>query len=234
MSDDKKRSELTPQLAQCLIIELFDGKEPTHRDTIASEVRAIHLKRGGLEPDIRKFGARSHETYENWIGNKALGPLKKKGYARDGSVGGVWMWSVYSDPEVAEADPRHQRSYANLSQFDALEEVGRGSQSVYAYYYETYRRDALSQNLVHWPIKIGKSEEGDYRRRIRVQTQRSTGMPERPTVCLVWHTDQSSLGERILHTRLQTRRKSDTSGREWFLTNPSELKNLIERLESTD
>lgn len=234
MPDDEERRELTPKVAQSLIIKLRGGKEPAHRDIIAQEVRAKHLANGGEEPDIRKFGARSHETFENWIGNKALGPLKKQGLAIDVKVLGVLKWLIYSDRSRAEADPRFQRHSLSLSQFDALEEVGKGSQSVYAYYYETYRRYANARNLAHWPIKIGKSEVGDYRSRIRVQTKIGTGMPECPTVCLVWHTDQSSLGEHLLHLRLQNRRKNDTSGREWFLTNPSELKSLIERIEATN
>ncbi len=226
--------DLTPERAKSLIVRLYAGKGPTHRDVIAQEVLKFHGKSGGNEPDIAKYGAKSHESFENWIGNKALGPLQVKGLASGGIENGLYVWRIYSSPDETDADPTHQRRNTALSQYDALEAVGSGNQAVYAYYFETYRHYAELKNDSRWPIKIGKSEERDFRRRIRVQTQsKSTGMPEFPTVCLVWYIDDASRGESLLHMSLGDRRKIDAPGAEWYHTNPNELKTAIEEIEET-
>lgn len=233
-TQDCETNDLTPEQAQKLIVKLYAGKGPTHRDVIAQKVMEFHLENGGNEPDILRFGAKAHETFENWIGNKALGPLQVKGFASGGIERGVYVWRIYAAPEETEADPMHQRRNEPLSKYDAQEVIGNGSQSVYAYYFETYRRYAELKNDSHWPIKIGKSDEGDFRRRIRVQTQsKSTGMPEFPTVCLVWYVDDANQCESMLHKRLNDQHHGDAPGAEWYDTNPSELKRAIVEIAST-
>ncbi len=65
--------ELTDSVAESLILELYAGKNPQHRDTIGKEVLALHVKRGGRDPRFKHFS--------RFIG-PVLGGLEKKGKAR--------------------------------------------------------------------------------------------------------------------------------------------------------
>ena len=64
---------LTESVAESLILELYAGQEPAHRDTIGAAVLELHLQRGGTNPNFKHFRL--------FIG-PVLGGLEQKGKAK--------------------------------------------------------------------------------------------------------------------------------------------------------
>lgn len=98
------------------------------------------------------------------------------------------------------------------------EETG-AKPSVYWYTFPAYRSDSAP-----YPIKIGRGENPEARIRMQV-----TAMPEQPIVLGKYeHCDSTTL-ERAIHNILALRgkRKTDSPGREWFVTTPEEIESLI-------
>jgi len=88
---------------------------------------------------------------------------------------------------------------------------GEGLQSVYVYGY-VFAPDRL---------KIGKSEGDPVK---RIASQITTATPGKPTVYLIFHTDDCHNLEKALHRVLNFRKqKVAGGGDEWFHTNCEEL-----------
>lgn len=96
------------------------------------------------------------------------------------------------------------------------ETVGRGAEEVYAY--------SFPSMIVgdRWPIKIGKAKRDSIRR----ITEQQASMIERPTVWIIFKTDNCAHLEKVIHLALASH-KLPTFGREWFSTNPEEIKEAI-------
>jgi hypothetical protein len=116
---------------------------------------------------------------------------------------------------------------------------GRGNETVYIYYYDTYRYvgDKLDQKLISTPLiktiektgffpcKVGMTENLFNRLR-----QQNAAMPEKAIIPFIIKTSWASELETLLHMELyerQAKRKWVTAigggGHEWFLTNPQEI-----------
>ena len=136
--------------------------------------------------------------------------LKRAGRAhnRDGAP----MWQVYR---------------SNFS------EEPLGETSLYAYWYPTYETLAKLESKNHWRIKIGFTQ-GDVESRVRSQLGTATAeMPEILTLC----KENGDAWERILHgcLSLSNRHASgDGVGTEWFVTNPDEIRKIIEFVQNLD
>ena len=215
---------LNYQRAKDLIVELFAGGEPAHRDEIAQRVLKTHMDRGG----------KPNKQLTDFIGT-TLGKLEREddlakflllGKAAD------CRWKILESRTEAEAigPSIHQRRLQKLSSLDAEIVMGVGEESVYAFCYKSHRIAAESNQSLHWPIKIGMTKS-DYRTRIWDQVKTNTH--EQPVVELLLRTDRADVWERLLHSILTEagRHKSDISTQtEWFFTNPKELQSLIDEL----
>ncbi len=64
---------------------------------------------------------------------------------------------------------------------------------------------------------------------IRILSQGATAMPEAPRIALIIKTNQAFLLEKALHHILALRGKRvESPGTEWFLTNPSDVEEIVQ------
>lgn len=198
---------LTPKMARELIIKFFKGQTVAKQEMIR-RVDQIHLEGGG-------------ELSENRVHpvTNALNALKRKKLANNPNPGDG-IWKINGATEDEEIDNRTNNSS------DEVRRIGSGNNSVYVYYYRTYKHHAELRGEETWPCKIGRSE---YQNPIhRILEQAGTGMPEKPEIALVIQTNVPVEVEKAIHKLLDRDRMSDASGTEWFITNPSKVKELYE------
>ena len=113
--------------------------------------------------------------------------------------------------------------------------IGRGSESVYLYYFPTYRLNSIyyikyiddSHETPIYPCNIGKTI-GDVKDRVSGQIGQQ--LPEKARIALVIRTDDCDSLETEIHDELKKRRKwldpafENVVGKEWFLTIQPKLK----------
>ena len=109
--------------------------------------------------------------------------------------------------------------------------IGSGSESVYLYYFPTYRLySELFLGEPHWPCNIGDVKD-------RVSDQTGQQLPEKPRIALVIKTDDCDSLETEIHDELKRRKKwldpafESVVGREWFLTNPVEVEGIVKSID---
>ncbi len=211
MSDQYKYvgKNLTPGIAEELIQELFAG-QTVQIQKIMRTVDETHLERGGL-PSTTK----GHPPVRN-----ALSKMKRKGLAENPRHR---YWSILSSTQSddsVDSEPNDVKPEKT---------IGSGKQSVYLYYYPTYRRLAESQGEVVWACKIGKASFDAIH---RIGTQTRTALPEYPKVGLIIKTDAHDLMERTIQNilKLRGKQKRDAPGTEWFITSPSEVEQVYEKI----
>ena len=109
--------------------------------------------------------------------------------------------------------------------------IGRGSESVYLYYFPTYRQySELFLGEPHWPCNIGRTI-GDVKD--RVSKQIGDQLPEKPKIALIIRTDDCEALENKIHEKLKWDNLEDAIGKEWFLTNPAEVEGIVKSIHST-
>lgn len=109
-----------------------------------------------------------------------------------------------------------------------VEKKGRGNQSVYLYYFPTYKQYAKLKGETHWPCNVGKTE-GEVI--VRVSEQIGDQLPEKAEIVLILRTDNCRALETEIHKELKRRLKQlkDAIGTEWFLTSPSEVEEIYSK-----
>ncbi len=104
--------------------------------------------------------------------------------------------------------------------------IGEGNESVYLYYFLTYKWYAESKDLDHWRCNIGYTTDSAEK---RVASQIGDQLPEKAILSLVIQTHDCKALEKRIHAELKRRERSigdDTVGTEWFSTNPTEVENI--------
>lgn len=111
-----------------------------------------------------------------------------------------------------------------------LSEEEEGKDSVYLFYYPTYRELAEKKGEELWQCKIGMTVD-NVKKRVGGQT---TGNPEEATIALEFKTDRPTELESTLHEILKLRGRHITEGKgvEWFKTNPDEVEQIYYFLTS--
>ena len=137
--------------------------------------------------------------------------------------------------DIASGRAKAPRVVHNPDKVDAsqVEEIGGGSESVYLYYFPTYRRYAESSGDPQWPCNIGGTEGYVA---YRVYAQIGDQLPEKPQLALILRTDDYRWLEAEIHAALKRKGKQieDAIGEEWFMTAPSEVKSIYESISGTD
>ena len=111
-----------------------------------------------------------------------------------------------------------------------LSEEEEGRDSVYLFYYPTYKELAEKNGEEFWQCKIGRTVDSVEK---RVGTQ-STGNPEKAIIALEFKTDHPNELEAALHAILKFRGRhaAEGGGVEWFKTNPDEVNRIYYFLTS--
>ena len=204
---------LTPNMARELIQELFAGQTAQKREIVRA-VDETHLERGGLAPR-----ARFHHPV-----TMALSKMKGAGQADNPRQGN---WSIPLSIQDNSVDSEIDDSDAES--LDIKKTIGSGKGAVYLYYYPAYQRLAELQDEEVWACKIGKARNDPL---TRISSQTRTALPEYPKVGLIIKTDKFNLMERTIQNilKLQGKQKQDAPGKEWFITSPSEVEKLYEKI----
>ncbi len=104
------------------------------------------------------------------------------------------------------------------------QELGSGSESLYAFYLPTYRRLAEINGEDRWLVNVGTTTGSV----AALVGQHRASLPEAPTVALVVSTEDAAVLQRLVHMVLDLRGRRATSagGPDWFLTNGEEIADI--------
>ncbi|MEU5759852.1 GIY-YIG nuclease family protein [Nocardia sp. NPDC047648] len=210
---------LTPNiLAENILRTHEPGAVIRTRDLVQSAMR-YHIEHGGS----------NSQSNLKAQGKKALVTLESQ--RKIERTGGYGLWRILGSaaddarPAVTDDDLAEEIEETFLDELPYEAVLGTGSESIYAYYFPTYRKLAEATGESIWPIKVGRTS-GDVAS--RVLSQVGTALPEIPIIALVYRTEHSVSVEAMIHGVFVMRgRKVDAPGAEWFSTSPDELIDLI-------
>ena len=196
--------ELTPQVFEELLLQLFANKQFT-REECVNIIQAYHLENGGIC---------NHKRYTNTFKHVSQ-KLRKNGYHMENPIPGTWRLFV---DDVGEQLIKTQEVITTM-------DIGHGSEIVYCYYFPTYKKYSQLCKKDSWPCKIGMTTKNIWD---RIYSQSTTCFPEEPFIALMIHCENSKELEQLIHKVLQTRGKwiETSPGQEWYMTNPDEVKSI--------
>ena len=193
------------EIAEALLAETWSPGNKIR--TIRSHLLRKHRDKGGLEPLEGRSGS--------LIVVRALDNLQKK--AMTSCIGNnVWR--------IAKWDQRI---------------FGTGTHWVYLYYFSKDKEEAESKGASVWECKIGSAggftRTGKLKRdapeqRVKRQT---SGTPVPPRIALLLRTDLHTTLETVIQETLTLHSKHlpQAQGKEWFLTNPSEVVGIVATID---
>ena len=182
---------------------LFDGKQ-FKRATAIEEITKYHHDGGGF------LGKREYVA----VFKKACQNLSSSGLSNVGY--GTWRLN-YEIPEVEVIE----EVVKDTVEYTADKTIGSGDNSVYVYYYDTYKKYAETRGQSIWECKIGRTDKDPLQ---RIFGQAGTCYPELPHIALIIKCSNSLQLESALHNILKLRNRwiENAPGTEWFLTSPAE------------
>ncbi|MDE0314260.1 MAG: GIY-YIG nuclease family protein [Candidatus Poribacteria bacterium] len=174
------------------------------------------------------LGQRSAEDFEKWVKNyHNMNSAFGKRMGLDPKVVTVMVENVRkAHVDIAAGKAKAPEGIPNPSRninLNSEKTIGTGRNSVYLYYDQQKRESAESKGENVWECKIGRTEQELH---TRIYQQASTA--ERFKLGLHIKTDKEKKIERIIHDILKVRGRyvDSAPGREWFLTSPSEVKEI--------
>ena len=188
--------------------------------------------------DLMVGQRRSRAEFEKWV--KHYGPNFGKWFGRRMGLAPEVVSVMVEEArqfhvDIASGRVKAPRVVYNPDKVDAsqVEEIGSGSESVYLYYFPTYRRYAESSGDPQWPCNIGRTEGYVA---YRVYEQIGDQLPEKPQLALILRTDDCRWLEAKIHAALKRkgRQIEDAIGEEWFMTAPSEVKSIYLSISGAD
>lgn len=205
--------ELTPAVMKELLIKLFDGKQFKRNDAV-NKILDFHKQNGGIVSN--KDYATVFKAATKWLKNSGL---VNCGY-------GVWRLNY----EKQEVEIEEVSQLKNID-YTADEVIGTGDYSIYVYYYDIYKKYAELKNEKYFPCKIGRTDRDPIQ---RVLGQCGTCYPEIPHISLIINCEDSIKLESAIHSILKYQNKwmEDAPGSEWFITNPHEIKDIYNNIDS--
>jgi hypothetical protein len=203
---------ITPSIIEELIVLLLNS-QILKREDIVNKILDYHISNGGLPPEAQDF-PRSVK--------KALSNLQEKGDANNRSYG---FWEI-NKQDAPKIEIEQIEEIVKIDDIPTHTIYGKGDYAVYLYYFPNYKKFAEIGNETNWPCKIGRTDRDPL---IRVLSQASTALPEKPLIEFIVKTNNSTLLETLIHSALNLRGKSipNSPGNEWFNTNPDEVLEII-------
>jgi len=138
---------------------------------------------------------------------------------------GTWRLNY----KVQETEIIQETKKTEIADYKADSIIGTGQNSVYVYYYDTYRKFAESYGKRFWECKIGRTDKEPLQ---RIFSQAGTCYPELPHIALIIKCERSSQLESALHSVLKFRNRwiENAPGTEWFITSPEEVESIYQML----
>ena len=208
---------ITPGITEELIIKLLNG-QTLDRNSIVKIIIEHHKSNGGLDGKAVDF-PRTVKT--------ALNRLQNKGHAINKSYG---MWQISkNDTPIQEIRIKVKEDVAKLP---INKTFGIGENSIYFYYFPSYKILANNLGKESWPCKIGRTDRDPL---LRILSQSSTALPENPIIEFIVKIDKAGTLESAIHNILTLRNKktNNSPGTEWFETNPEEVIEIIKFINPT-
>ena len=212
----------TKQIAAELIFKTYVVEPSVDETNLPEKVYQIHEAGGGLPPKLRYPNPATVKainfTIRSYV-RGALSGLKNNGCATQESFG---LWRIHNIDIH-----RDELTYPKT--------LGKGSQTVYLYYYRTYREAAVLKKIspvwkinigkILWHCRIGETHKQEAEARVK---QQMGVPPEPPIIALKMKTNDSKKLEKMIHEILQywSRQAENAQGREWFLTSPQEVESI--------
>lgn len=139
------------------------------------------------------------------------------------------------DADVAIADVKRgewiREQFGTHIDSDDLVQMGEGPEEVYAYTFPSLVELAHFKRQSFYPIKIGYTADKDIGtfNRVRSQVSENAAYPEKIKLLFIFRCKDGRAAEVEVHRRLRTanRRLQSAVGREWFLSNAEELRQLF-------
>ena len=202
----------------CRLPGIFNFGELYKRERICEVLREQFVRRGGSR-DTSKQNIAS--VLKKWLGG-GESPFRKEARGR---------YRFMGFPDQAEYADNSAGSPLQVSDSydgDSLapeKEFGEGPCEVYAWCLPRYRETPRPR----WRIKIGRAGADGFRRRLGDFRE---NLPERPCYLLrIGCEDEAEAKRRedLLHAWFRERKQmiDDLPGKEWFLTNPTEIEAAI-------
>jgi hypothetical protein len=214
--------KLTPTIAAELAPSLCEGQTLKGSDVFRMAYDH-HTRLGGLPME----GTRSSCQQDT------MAHIRKKNLAKRN--GHSYLFPKLGQPLPNSSPPSSPKTHEiqKSSEVVPIKSVGTGSESVYAYFYPTYKEISELKGQTFWPIKIGRTDVG----LSRVQEQSRTSLPEHPIIAIEIRTYDSRSLECAIHSHLKYagRRIDDAPGSEWYMTSPQEIEyiyNALNRISS--
>ena len=190
------------------ILEVLFQDDDKSRDEIAQKC--------GL---WRSWGPTSPEESSKWIVHCTLHKLEQDGRVKRGQTKKYKL-------TLRERNRRANKEKKGKVDASETERIGEGNESVYLYYFPTYKRDAESKGLDRWRCNIGYTTDSA---EDRVASQIGDQLPEKAILSLVIQTHDCKALEKRIHAELKRRGRwigDDIVGTEWFSTNPTEVEDI--------
>jgi len=207
---------LQPENAKVLIVELCSGMNISTKD-IRKKILNHHLKNGG-EPPINQKG---------WL-SRSLKHILDKNLGEDLGYGAYRIYENSKNKSINNFENTEQKesndSTAIINTHQDLI-IGYGEQSVYVYYFPTFKKYAESEKERYFKVKIGYTTRDTD---TRIGEQYNSTNPEPPEVLLELKTEDSKVLEGIIHDILKERDRwvTEGKGKEWFLSSEVEIREI--------
>ena len=200
-----KDQHFSVEIAEALLAETWTSGNKIR--TIRRYLLRKHKEYGGLEPHEGRSGS--------VIVIRALDNLQKK--AKTSCIGNN-VWRIAKEDQWI---------------------FGEGAHWVYLYYFSKDKEEAESKGASVWECKIGSAggftRTGNLKRdapekRVKRQT---SGTPVPPRIALLLRTDLHTTLETVIQgtLTLQGKHLPQAQGKEWFLTNPSEVVRIVAMID---
>ena len=205
MDYEYKNQHFSVEIAEALLAETWSSGHKIR--TIRRYLLRKHRDKEGLEPPEGRSGS--------IIVFRALDNLRKK--AKTSLVGNN-VWRIAKEDQWI---------------------FGEGAHWVYLYYFARHKRDAESKGNSVWECKIGKVDGVDKNGNIKLDApetrvkNQTRGTPVSPITALLFRTDRHGALEKVIHgtLTLQGKHLQKAQGKEWFLTNPSEVVRIVSKID---
>ena len=219
----RKREVLNTDNLRILIPYALENKRLYIRKEIVQSLIALHEKISGNKvTDPRRV----------------VGALKKiladeTKFSNSDDVFGGWTYigpSALKGKKIVELErfkktfqkPKTSSKYKVLKEIDAIDV---GDETLYVWWHPETEELATIKKSKTWAIKIGMHTSRRADKRIE---EYKTSIPYKPIIGLLVYCKKSRVLERTIHNNLTNRkRKIGEAGDEWFITNVSEIEEIL-------
>ena len=219
----REREVLNSDNLRILIPYALENKRLYIRKEIVQTLIALHEKVSGKKVTDQRSVVRA---LRNILADEA-------NFSNSDDVFGGWTYlgpSALKGEKIAEFKrlkktfhkPKNTSKYKVLKEIDAID---FGDETLYVWWHPETEELATIKKDKTWAMKIGMHTSRRADKRIE---EYKTSIPYKPIIWLLVYCKKSRVLERTIHNNLTNRkRKIGEAGDEWFITNVSEIEEIL-------